>query len=255
MVKKGLGKTDEIIKKWMLYLVLFLASLVVVVDLVILVRYFVEGEVTNRFIFKVLITLGVALFAGCQYLRELGNWPTRKYTQTVFAAATVLIAGLAIWCSFIVMGSPAAQRQYRLDDRRVQDLQSIQSQVIYFWQQKQKLPDTLATLSNPISGYSLPVDPEFQKGVAYEYKKKTDLSFELCAIFARPLPQGWQEYSKGGVVPMMAPAYPASDSISSYPYPGGSMNESWDHQAGRTCFTRTIDKDLYPPFPKPAKAY
>ena len=39
---------------------------------------------------------------------------------------------------------------------------------------------------------------------------------------------------------------------SSYPYPGG-VNESWDHQAGRTCFERTIDKDIYPPYPKPLR--
>ena len=34
----------------------------------------------------------------------------------------------------------------------------------------------------------------------------------------------------------------------SYPYPSGGTNESWAHEAGRTCFERTIDKDIYPPF-------
>ena len=42
----------------------------------------------------------------------------------------------------------------------------------------------------------------------------------------------------------MAVSYP-------YPYPmPNGMNESWDHKEGRICFERTIDKDIYPPFPK-----
>ena len=35
-----------------------------------------------------------------------------------------------------------------------------------------------------------------------------------------------------------------------YPYGGAGTNESWDHSEGRTCFSRTIDKDIYPPYPK-----
>ena len=34
------------------------------------------------------------------------------------------------------------------------------------------------------------------------------------------------------------------------PYGGAGTNESWDHSEGRTCFSRTIDKDIYPPYPK-----
>jgi hypothetical protein len=42
--------------------------------------------------------------------------------------------------------------------------------------------------------------------------------------------------------------------VSSYSYPGpGGMNESWDHEKGRTCFERAIDKDMFPPFQKPEK--
>ena len=64
------------------------------------------------------------------------------------------------------------------------------------------------------------------------------------------MPKGWREYNDGRVYPMMA--YEGKDTaVSSYPYPGGGMNESWDHEAGRVCFERTIDKDLYPPYPKP----
>jgi hypothetical protein len=168
-----------------------------------------------------------------------------------FAVISIALVVFAISYSFAIMGSPAKQRLFRLDDRRVSDLQNIRYQVINYWQQKEKLPVKLDDLVNPLSGYSLPVEPEFEKGKAYEYKVTGKLQFELCATFSLPMPQGWREYSNGGV--MMPTTVYNDTSKLSYPYPGAGMNESWDHQEGRTCFSRTIDKDIYPPFPKPLR--
>ncbi len=257
-----MSHVDDIVRKWVIYIILFLSSLVVVVDLVTLVKYFVSGEVTSRFILKVVATLVVALFVGVYYIFEITN---RKkilgMPLGIWAVAkSSLLVIFLIGYSFSITGSPNTQRLLRLDDRRVSDLQNIQYQVINHWQQKEKLPATLAELSNPLTGYSLPVDPEFEKGLTYEYKiiinsenpfadlipgeLQKSLSFELCATFAKPIPKGWREYSNGGIMPM----YSEKDIAVSYPYPGGGVNESWSHEAGRTCFTRTIDKDIYPPF-------
>ena len=63
-----LGTIDEIIKKWVIYIILFLSSIVIVIDLVTLVRYFISGEITNRFILKVLAILIVAIFVGVYYI-------------------------------------------------------------------------------------------------------------------------------------------------------------------------------------------
>jgi hypothetical protein len=245
----GLGRTDEIIRKWMVYLVLFLSTVVVAVDLVTLVRYFVSGEVTTRFMLKVLVVLVVAGMVGIYYLLEIRAKDLHTRAGLVFGIfASVLVLGSVVW-SFMVMGSPATQRAYRLDERRVSDLQSIQWQVINYWQQKQKLPKDLSDLANPISGYSLPVDPEFDAGVAYEYNTTGKMAFELCATFSKPMPKGWQENS-GTVMPMPMAANEAAVSTMARPAYGG-VNESWDHDAGRTCFTRTIDPDMYPPIGKP----
>lgn len=251
IAKSELGVKDNVIFKWMIYLIIFIASLVVVIDLITLVRYFVSGEITNRFVFKVLGTAVVASLVGFNYFFELRNHnsdETKSKMPIVYATISVLLfLGLIVW-SFAIMGSPKEQRAWRLDDRRVSDLQNIQYQIINYWQQKEKLPVTLTDLSNPLTGYSLPVDPEFEKGLMYEYIAKDKMSFELCATFTAEMPKGWQEYNYGGVIPMYRTT--TDISISSAPYPGGGINDSWDHKIGRTCFTRTIDKDIYPPFPK-----
>ena len=238
----------------MLYLILFLSSIVIIADLVTLVKYFVAGEITIRFILKVAITLIIALLVGLYYILELKKRKNLYKMGIIFGSVGLVLFLTAIIWSFMVMGSPAKQRLLRLDDRRIQDLQNIQWQVINFWQQKEKLPESLKYLKDPLSGYSLPVDPDFEKGKNYEYFVKDKLKFELCATFALPMPKGWREWSNDGTQPM--PLYEkgmvgGSDVTTNmmYPYPGpGGTNESWDHDAGRSCFERTIDPEIYPPF-------
>lgn len=254
-VRAGLSHIDDIVRKWTMYLIIFLSILVAAVDLVTLVRYFVGGEITTRFILKVLITLLVAKWTGLYFYYTLRE---SRWKKIVHAAAPwvaiILSLALVVW-AFMVIGTPKEQRLWRLDDRRTQDLQSIQSQVINYWQQKQKLPTKIEDLAEPLSYFSIPVDPEFEQGKKYEYVPKNKLSFELCATFSAGMPKGWVEYGKGGGV---IPYYTNSgrDVAVSEPsmYPGyGGMNQSWDHQAGRTCFTRTIDPEIYKPYnPTPA---
>jgi len=276
--ERGLGSIDEIIRRWVIYLILFLSSIVIIADLVTLVKYFVAGEITTRFILKVATTLIIALLVGLYYILELklkdsAVAPAKAGKQglsppagragikdkafaigVVFGSVGLVLFLTAIIWSFMVMGSPAKQRLLRLDDRRIQDLQNIQWQVINFWQQKEKLPEALKDLKDPLSGYSLPVDPDFEKGINYEYAKKDKIKFELCATFSLSMPKGWREWSNDGTQPMplyekgMAGGSDVSTNMI-YPYPGpGGTNESWDHETGRTCFERTIDPEIYPPF-------
>ncbi len=255
--RAGLSDHDQTIRKWLSYIVIFLSILIAVIDLIVLVRYFVSGEITVRFILKVLIAIAAAKTVLYYFLPEVWSFKLQKLFRTVaIYFGIVMVLALIIW-SFVVMGSPFKQRELQLDDRRVQDLQSIQYQVINYWQQKEQLPADLKTLTNPISNYSLPVDPEYNLGKVYEYniKDKNKLTFELCATFSQPMPKGVVEYGKGGgVYPMVVRDVTTSNASepAMYPYPSGT-NDSWDHGSGRTCFERTIDKDLYPPYPKVLK--
>lgn len=252
-IKKGIGHIDEIIRKWLVYLLLFLSAIVVAIDLVILVKYFVSGEITERFVYKIIATFVVAVLIGkSYYISEIwhGSEKWKKIFSKIYTIFSVLLVIGAIIYSFCIMGSPAKQRLLRLDDKRITDLQAIQYQVINYWQQKEQLPADLKTLVNPLSGFSLPVDPEFEKGKVYEYNitDKTKRIFELCATFSLPMPKGWVESQnyRGIITPM-----PAKDVSVSYPVvPNGGVNDSWDHPVGRTCFERTIDKDFYPLYPK-----
>ena len=253
--KNILSEKDHVIRKWLSYVIIFLSILIVAIDLIVLVRYFVSGEITIRFILKVFIALASAKTVLYYFIPEVWEikWKNLFKNLAIYFSIAMVFA-LIVW-SFFVMGSPFKQRQLALDDRRVSDLQNIQSQLINYWQQKEKLPKDLSTLSNPMSGFSIPVDPEFQKGKKYEYNIKDEktLTFELCADFSLPMPQGWQEYQKYGTgiaIPVASEVNVATGNVRDlYSTPSGA-NESWYHQIGRTCFERTIDKDIYPPYSK-----
>ncbi len=244
MASAALFHANLVIKKWMLYLIVFLSSVIVITDLVTLVNYFVSGEITTRFVLKVVVTLLTALLVGGYYLTLLMNEKLEKHVR-VYATITASLFVLAgIIYAFSVMGNPMTQRQYRMDNRRMTDLQSLQYQIINYWQQKEKLPESLAEFKNPISSFAVPVDPEYQKGLVYEYVKTGKMSFQLCATFSLPMPEGVSEYSYGGGI-----LGSSTRDMMVAPFPGG-VNESWDHEGGRTCFDRTIDKDMYPPYTK-----
>ena len=249
LAKNNLGVKDNVIFKWMIYLIIFLSSLVVIIDLVTLVRYFVSGEITIRFIYKVLGTAIITSLAGFNYFTELRNHDANnnegKYSLVYAIVSFVLFFGLIIW-SFVIIGSPVEQRLRRLDDKRITDLQNIQSQVITYWQQKEKLPTSLSDLENATSYFLVPIDPEFEKGNRYEYTPKENLSFDLCASFSTESEKNLQEsnYKAAASVPVSKIDAPVAASNST------GVADFWKHGIGRTCFTRTIDKDIYPPIKK-----
>jgi len=118
----------------------------------------------------------------------------------------------------------------------VQDLQTIQSEVVYFWQSKERLPVSLTELRDDIRGFIPPLDPE--SGQPYGYQLTGPLSFELCAVFkTETKPEAISGKPLTGPPMAVPPGLTSPASL-----------EIWSHQAGEWCFSRTIDPDLFPPF-------
>ena len=69
--KKNPGKRDLRIRKWLIYFTLFAAALIIIGDLVTLINFFLQGELTIRFILKVLAVLFVAGSVFGYYLHDI----------------------------------------------------------------------------------------------------------------------------------------------------------------------------------------
>jgi hypothetical protein len=223
-------RADLWVRKWALFLTLFVAGVTVAADLVTLLYYFLSGQdITIRFVLKVAVVALVGSAAFMHFMADIwGYWieyPNRA--RMVGAGAGILVA-LSIIAGFFIVGTPGQARHYRLDEQKVTDLQNIQSQIITYWQQKQKLPRTLADLNDPLSYFTLPIDP--QTGATYEYTVTGNTAFSICATFN----DASQGNGRGKDL-----SYPA--------YPGSGTSDNWQHAAGHTCFARTIDPERYPP--------
>ena len=233
-LKKNLG-----IRKWLTYLTLFIAGVAIITDLIMLINTFLGGEITARFTFKVLAVLIVAGVIFAYYLYDLRRDVGQKSSQMKLLVWAVSFGVLAsIVGGFFIMGSPFTLRMKRFDERRVNDLQNIQYQIVNFYQRKGVLPNSLDELKDPIAGFNIPHDPD--TNASYEYEKISDLptgqaslSLKLCANFS--LASGDTQIGSKNMtrpVPISSEVYPT--------------DENWWHGSGKQCFDRKIDKDLYP---------
>jgi len=226
-------KREGRLRKWLIYLTLFIASVTIIVNLIILVYNFMSGELTIQFFLKTLVVLLVAIAVFGYYIWELKRKDsgTSKVPKILaWTLSSVVIASIV--AGFFIIGTPAEQRVRRFDEQRVSDLQSLQNQIVNYWIQKQSLPSNLNLLEDSISGFFVSKDPETQAD--YEYNITGALSFELCAVFKTSSKDLGVTY-KGSRVSSIMPTY----------YGGSSFQQNWDHEAERTCFTRTIDPELY----------
>ena len=224
---RNLEIRDMKLRKWLIYFTLFVAALVIIGDLVSVILNFLGGETTLKFILKAFSVIFVAGAIFSYYLddvkRDRPSGKVRYFVWTVCAVVAISVIG-----SFFIIGSPKETRLRQNDEMTIGNLENIQSQIVNYWQKKEKLPESLNDLIDPISGFIVPTEP---KGANYEYiiKDEVNLKFELCAVFNK------EGTAQAGVYSKYPDTVPVSVNV-----------QNWDHPAGKVCFERQIDKELYP---------
>jgi len=215
------------VRRWLTYLTLFLAALVLIGNLMVLVSGLLAGELTLRFVLKCAVVFAIAgvvfghYFAGMR--REEADAPVASrspgWLARGAAIAVVLVAGLGLWMS----GSPVAARSHALDERRERDLGEIQAAVNQHYTRFAVLPDSLGALRGPNPGTRVPDLRDPVTGAPYTYRVMGPTRYELCATF--------DGASSKDPDARRAPA---------------RFGEFWRHPAGRACFTIDV-----PPRPGP----
>ncbi len=211
-------KYDSGVRKWLTYIALFIAAAVVTGDLITFLTYFLRGELTVRFALKV-ATAGI-LAGGVfwYYLRSLKprEKPAAGRANNAFALAAALAVVAVVAIGFTMLGSPTAQRNVSADRQRVEDLQAI-ARELHLQRGRTGgagLPEQLDQVAFGQPGVRLRLkDPATQ--AAYEYHKRGQTSYDLCAVFAT-----------------------ASDAR-----PDGRPR-FWDHPQGRYCYA--LDATVVP---------
>lgn len=122
--------------------------------------------------------------------------------------AAVIVAVGTIAAAISVMGTPSEQRAARFDDRRVDDLETLDLAIRMHAEKNGALPRDLATMARE-PGRQLPLqDPE--TGTPYEYRATGKDAYRLCAVFTTDTAEARSAPLRG----------------------------EWAHGVGRTCFDR-----------------
>ena len=190
-------KVESRLTKWLTYLVLLITAVTIVGDLIAAVYYFLQGELSARFVLKALTILVIAgLIFGFYVLERKkiqykNDIPRRIFQGFGWAITAIVAIGLVL--GFIAGGSPATERMRGFDTQRTEHLRMLASCIADYGFQHKRLPQTIEELSQGGQygcGEGLG-DPETR--VPYAYRVVTpdavngsvhEGTYELCATFA-----------------------------------------------------------------------
>lgn len=210
--------------RWLVYLSLLIGGGVLLGDLVAVIMYFLEGEITQRFILKALAVLVVVGAAFYYYILDArGFWLKNEQKSVFFAFATIAVVIASLGFGFANIETPSAVREQKLDATQISDLQQIQWRVQDYVMTSQKLPESLDQLAEP----AVPVAPEDRP--AYRYNVTTE-GFELCATFSQESTEAEEMY-QGASMPI--------DTKMMIKNP-----DNWQHGTGEVCFKRVVNIEL-----------
>lgn len=135
----------------------------------------------------------------------IGRW-------LLVAAAVIVLA--TVVAAIVSMGTPNAQRDARLDMRRIRDLDRIAGALDAYYRSRGQLPPDLASLERQPGQRLAIVDPV--TGAPYGYQVTGERRVRLCAVFV-------------------------TDTAESELEP--RIGDRWMHGVGLHCFDRKVRKD------------
>lgn len=203
---------ESAVRRWLTWLALLIAAGTLIGDAITFLSYFLRGELSARFVAKVIV---VALIAGGVfwfYLRSMRSGEDRAEglsadARTGMIGATAFVL-LTLVLSFVHFGSPGRQRQIEADNRRAEHLDTISEAI----RSTGQAPPSLAALTLPSQTLRDPIT-----GEPYAYRAISGNQFQLCAVFAESTLDG----------PPQSP-------------PFGFHQRFRYHPAGRHCFTESL---------------
>ncbi len=205
--------------RWLIYLSLVVGIGALLIDLVVVIMTFLNGEITERFIYKALAVLVVIGAAVHYYILDArGYWIKEEGKSVMFAIGAAIVAFVAIAYGFSYIETPAAVRETKLDQTQVMDLQNIQAKIEEYLATNKTLPETY---NAAYGDFPAPTAPAGR--TAYTYVV-TDTGFELCAEFAKES---------------------NPDEFSGFFFDEKALianGNDWQHKAGTYCFKRVVNK-------------
>lgn len=221
LMKKDPELVEFRLRKWLMYLTVFISAIVMIITLITVVYNFLNGDLTLRFFLQVLSVLLVSGMAFYYYLVTVKQGGNKKILRGV-EIVTIVFVVLSLAGSFMIMGSPKEQRLRRIDDQRVSSLQNMYYAVQNYYAEMEVLPtstEQIFTKLTPGMGIS-GLDPQTNEPYVYEVTGST--TYKLCATFSTV-------------------SYEREVVRETKPENAFGSEYDWTHEAGYYCFDRKVD--------------
>lgn len=216
--------------KWLTYITLFIAACIVLGNLITLVYNLLNGEITLRFILKVMTLFVLAGGTFAYYFWDAREDNTESSSNAILIPRIYMYSLLGLGLVIIITGlsvtaSPATAKKMRQDAIRIEHLRSIKMAVDTYGQaHNHALPTQLINNVADFNFVTFPVDPITNQAYEYHRGNTTD-TYEICGTF--------EATSDTGGPNTRAILSPYDDAY-------------WKHDAGRTCFPFTLPVDGKP---------
>lgn len=212
-IHNGEMALDAVPRRWLTYVVLFLAAGTMAGDIIALIFNYLEGDIVARLILKIIVIMIIAGAIFGYYLWDIRKNETGENRKKInklagWASMSVMIA--IFIGSFFIVDSPRVAKDKKIDQQTVENLSQISFLIQEYYNLRQTVPGDLDELKK--------VKP-FELNQPVTYSKKGDTAYTLCADFRLPS----EEQPRPGPLEIVV--------------------DEWKHGTGDICFEKEAIKD------------
>ncbi len=182
-IKKGDLSLESSLRKWLIYLILLVTSVVMLVWLVSILNSFLNGEMTIKFILKALTALIISAMIFSYYLYNIRQKVAKKKDKikSIFFIASLVLIVFALGLAVVNMESPQTTREKKIDEKILRDFDNINMNVNMYYNDNEKLPESLEQLKGDSDLNKYPNSTVSLEDI--DYNKLSETEYELCADF------------------------------------------------------------------------
>lgn len=184
LVKGDLDK-ESAIRRWLIYFILFISSVVMIIWLITVISSFLNGELTTKSILKTVTAILISGIIFSYYFYDIKRDEIKKKDWVVltYLIATLVLTIGSLVGSFFFVETPNETRARKNDEQILNQFTELDGAFNTYYTKYNKLPDNLAEglSETPYLTADKYKDPITNQ--AYEYKRLSDDTYELCADF------------------------------------------------------------------------
>lgn len=242
---------DSLVRKGITYLAMVAFSAMAIGSLVALLYSYFDGELTTRFVFKVMAFLVVSLFFFGFYFWEIRRVEFSKNSFNKLFFSSLVLTSIALILAFFVIDSPKTAREKRADGALIDNMREASRIVSNKYKGKDYF--TKDNTQNILNKERIVLEMTKNKNSSEEIQKVLENLYGEMEVDVKELPKAEDivgQISKNvSYQPLEDSKYKLCGNFKRTAKEDGAYprenNEKWSHPKGNHCFVFDAEADEY----------